>query len=1078
MHEIATVSCLVSNDVFSDIACISCGEQNPAGYSFCENCGSPLQIEAEPPAQASEATTSRRIPAEAAFSNRVELRLALLSFGLFLLTVALLSYALIGPQWAIAPAFVGAVSLVVAPGRLTRGSWSLFLSDLRIMLGGAGPSAQEEEPADRRTETRSAQSVASQSADKLATDAPLQNEWEAEAVRNERHAAIVPASAVSLLGLTEKQVGVAGLTAGLLMAALSLYMFPKGPPYSLAWWSYGLSVALALGAAPAFEGGWSSLFMKFRRGYRVSFEPRAMLPWLGLGAILLLALIIRLYSLDAFPPGLWFDEADNIDQARMIAEDPGLAPIYVPSNNLPSLFLLPIAMIVKYTGISIVTGRLVAVVFGVAGVAALFILVRHMSGTAMGLVAAFLTAVMRWDIVWSRIGMHGITAPFFAALTAWLTFRALDRGRLMDFAFAGAMLGLGMWFYSAFRLFPFVVAFVLLHALVLGKTERRRTLVGIGVMALVSVFVALPIVQFAAVHPEEFFERTQRTSLFAHVDDGDETDALLENFWKHLGMFHFEGDPNGRHNIPGAPMLDPLSGLLMLVGLAVALSRWRNVAYLALPVWILVMLMPGVLTIPWEAPQSLRTITVIPAVIALITLGVAFIWRLGRSVSLPAVRASAAVVIVLLLAGIGYANVSAYFGQQVNNFEVYAAYSTADTLIARDMAEQAAKGYSPMVSQQFRHSLVASLFGHRYPRQTIAAPANIPLDPQAVWRGAAIYLEPRESGFYDALRAYYPSADFREVRPPKGGDVLYYAVYISREELEAAQGLDSRRTVGDGLVIEGIKRSTETVWELEAADGEDVFDVVWEGALHIRQPGEHIFALDSDSPATVLLNDIVILTSNRTEVKIEPSGGLHALEIQATVSDADGVLRLLWRPPSVSPEEDGGEMQGKGWSGQQLKPISSGNLYHNDVRPIGLAGRYFGGLKDAGQIGDNVPDAMQITPGVGGAFWYDSVVEGPHLAVWDGTLNVPETGAYRFRFGEVHGEIKLILNGDALIDTRGEREAEAELFAGRHRIRLEYLTSADSPRFEVLWTPPGEPETRIGPEYLSPAPEYMFRIVE
>ena len=79
--------------------------------------------------------------------------------------------------------------------------------------------------------------------------------------------------------------------------------------------------------------------------------------------------------------------------------------------------------------------------------------------------------------------------------------------------------------------------------------------------------MALPIVQFAAVHPEEFFERTQRTSLFAHVDDGDETDALLENFWKHIGMFHFEGDPNGRHNIPGAPMLDPLSGLLMLVGL-------------------------------------------------------------------------------------------------------------------------------------------------------------------------------------------------------------------------------------------------------------------------------------------------------------------------------------------------------------------------------------------------------------------------------------------------------------------------------------------------------------------------------
>ena len=542
-------------------------------------------------------------------------------------------------------------------------------------------------------------------------------------------------------------------------------------------------------------------------------------------------------------------------------------------------------------------------------------------------------------------------------------------------------------------------------------------------------------------------------------------------------MFHIEGDPNGRHNIPGAPMLDAISGLLMLVGLAVALSRWRNVAYLVLPVWILVMIMPGVLTIPWEAPQSLRTITVIPAVVALIALGIGFIWRLGRSVRLPAVQTGTAVLIAMLLAGIGYANVNAYFGEQANDPDVYTAYSTDDTLIARDMSEQAAKGYSPLVSRQFRHSLVASLFGHRYPRQTIAAPGNIPLDPQSVWRGAAIYLEPRESGFYDTLKAYYPSADFREVRPPRGGDVMYYSVYISREELAAAQGLVERRTTADGETIEGIRMNTESVWRLDAESADAPFDVEWKGTLHIKQPGEYTFALDSDSPATVLLNDIVILSDDRTQVKIEPSVGLHALEVQSTVNDTDGVLRLLWRLPPDSPE-DGVQVEDDSGNGQDLKPISFGNLYHGDVRPVGLAGRYFGGLKDAGQIGDSVPNAMQVTAGVGGAFWYDSVVEGLHLAVWDGTLSVPETGAYRFRFGEAHGEIKLILNGDALIDTRGEREVETELLAGRHRIRLEYLTSTGSPRFEVLWTRPGEPEMRIGPEYLSPATEYMFRVLD
>ena len=134
--------------------------------------------------------------------------------------------------------------------------------------------------------------------------------------------------------------------------------------------------------------GWSSFLVRFRRGYQVSFEPRTFLPWIALGVILLLALFVRLYNLDGFPPGLWFDEADNLDQARGIADDLGYLPVFVPFTELPSFFLLPIALVIKYAGISITTGRLVAVVFGFAGVVAIFLMVRHMLGSAMGLVAA------------------------------------------------------------------------------------------------------------------------------------------------------------------------------------------------------------------------------------------------------------------------------------------------------------------------------------------------------------------------------------------------------------------------------------------------------------------------------------------------------------------------------------------------------------------------------------------------------------------------------------------------------------------------------------------------------------------
>ena len=886
------------------------------------------------------------------------------------------------------------------------------------------------------------------------------------------------AAPLSILGASERQAGSAVLIAGLMSAAFSLYMFPQGPPNTLAWWSYCLSMILTLGAIPAFEGGWSALFARFRHGYRASFEPRALLPWLALCAILLLALAIRLYNLDGFPPGLWFDEAYNLASAEQIAADPGSLPIYVAYTDLPSFFLMPISVVIKLAGISITTGRLVAVVFGLAGIVAMFLMVRHMLGAAMGLVAAFLTTVMRWDIIWSRTGMHGITAPFFAALTVWLTYRAIQSGRRTDFAVAGAALGLGMWYYAAYRLFPLVIAFVLIHGLVTAARARRRLMLNIGIMAFFAALVTLPLAQFVVSHPDEFLMRTEATSVFTHANEGETGRVIRESLIRHLRMFHIEGDPNGRHNIPGAPMLDIFSGLLMLLGLAVAVARWRNAAFIVLPIWIFIMIMPGVLTVPWEAPQSLRSITVIPAVIALATIGISFIWKVGSSVQVSAFRLGTAVFIAVLLAAIAYTNIEAYFGEQANNPEVYAAYTTDETLITEDLAKQAERGYSPMVSRQFKDSIMASLFDRRFPRQTIAAPVTIPLDPALVWRGAAIYLEPRESGFYDTLKAYYPSADFHEIRPPFGGDILYYSAYISREELEAAQGLLERRTFPDGETVESIRKTTESALMLEADADDAPFDIEWEGTLHITHPGEYVLMLESDSPATVALDGVVILSEERTHVTIEPSVGLHSIEVRAHVKDTQGVLRLLWKPPPTPPKEVEPPPLAKDAAEHALEPIPERNLYHGDVRPVGLSGRFFKGAENGSQIAGHTPEAMQITSSVGSAFWYHPVLKNPHFAVWDGALNVPASGTYRFRFGNVHGALKVVVGGDTVIDTRANRESKVELVEGRHQIRLEYLSSVGSPWFEVLWTPPGEPETRIGPEYLLPAREYMFRVVE
>ena len=230
-------------------------------------------------------------------------------------------------------------------------------------------------------------------------------------------------------GDLEQLLGLVAFALSLIALIAALRRFPLDPPYTLAWVFFGASVLLLLLALPTVEAGWTRLAGRLRERPPITFGLSALVPWAALAFILILALAVRLYHLQELPAGLWYDEADNLAQALRIQTDPGATPVYVPSTNLPSLFLMPIAVVIELAGLTIATGRLVSVAFGVAGVVAIFLLVRLMLGPHLALVASLLIAVMRWDINWSRIGMHGITAPFFTALVAYLTLRAVRSGR-------------------------------------------------------------------------------------------------------------------------------------------------------------------------------------------------------------------------------------------------------------------------------------------------------------------------------------------------------------------------------------------------------------------------------------------------------------------------------------------------------------------------------------------------------------------------------------------------------------------------------------------------------------------------
>ena len=860
-----------------------------------------------------------------------------------------------------------------------------------------------------------------------------------------------------LIRFGERRLGLGCFAASVLLLAVSLRQFPTGPPYAVAWLSYGASIILLVVAVLSLDGRWTALAGRLGRGYRVSFDIRAAFPWCVLVAILILAFAVRVYHLDTLPAGLWYDEADNIQEARLIQADPGATPVYVPSTNLPSLYLVPIAAVVDLTGVSITSGRIVSVAFGLAGVVAVFLLVRLMLGPPLALIAAFLYAVSRWEINWSRIGMHGVTGPLFAALTAYLTLRALRSDRLSDYGFAGGALGLGLWFYASLRFVPLVVGFMLLHHLVFQRPAARAFLTRVLVMLAVMLAVAAPVFQSAIVDSDEFFVRTQVTSVFSVMSFGDAIGEIWGSLGKHALMFNDQGDPNPRHNLPNAPMLDFISGVLMVLGLGIALANWRNLALVSLPFWVFFMILPGVLTLPWEAPQSLRSIGAVPAVVILVVLTLGAVWTVGRSAPWPAVRRCTPAIILASLGGIAFLNINTYFGEQASHPEVYASFSTVETLMARHMLEQQRQGYSLFVSRQFKHGLSTALLANEPRYDVIRAPTGIPIEPANVRLGASTYLEPREGSVFRLLRAYYPDARFEVVRPPGGGDVLYYSAVLSREQLEEPRGLVARYSLPDGTVQETLIEATEAVWLPDLQANEVPFDLVWEGALHVVEPGQYLLAMDGPVEADVLLDGRRILDSRRTSVRIEPAVGLHTLNVRARVQDLPAFLRLSWQPP-------GGEM----------RAIGLESLFHGTVRPVGLAGRFYPGGVDSGN-----PQAMRVTPAID-VFYYDPVIPEPYLAVWDGHIEVPESGEYRFR-ARGAGVIKVVVDDELLARSpesdSAKPEADITLAQGRHQIRVEYLSEVQPSELEVFWAAPGKGLEPIPIDQLSPAAEHMFRIV-
>jgi len=487
-------------------------------------------------------------------------------------------------------------------------------------------------------------------------------------------------------------------------------------------------------------------------------------PNLWLLGILLLALFMRLFQFFSLPFGTWYDEATAGLEARRILQESTFRPVFSVAMNQVAHHLYLLALSMRLLGDNIIALRSVSVLFGLGAVVAAYLFGREYGGRRWGLLLAFLVAGMRWHVNFSRIAMNGVDATFFEFLTLYFALRAVRArpGPLRAMTWLGLSVGLGLCFYSPYRLFVgagilFVLIMLASHYLshrdanlshrdadlyrrdapaCVAQPERadpsRRDVparasqpgqadlsrrdahlshqaadtpatqekasdqkvhrnrhwlaINLGLLLVAGWLAAMPAIQYAWRDSGTFWGRARHVSVFQNREDPNLARALANNVQKHLLMFNYKGDSNGRHNLPGAPMLDRLSAILFALGLGLAIVRRDRLSIFFLCL-LVTGLMGGILTLDFEAPQSLRSIGALPAVVYFIALSLDALWaelRWAGHITRP--RYSLGLVI-MVLGAIAFSNAYTYFGVQAHDPRVWMEFSTAETLVGKTMAE-------------------------------------------------------------------------------------------------------------------------------------------------------------------------------------------------------------------------------------------------------------------------------------------------------------------------------------------------------------------------------------------------------
>ncbi len=449
------------------------------------------------------------------------------------------------------------------------------------------------------------------------------------------------------------------LVMGLIGASLSLVrvFFPARQHRrrrlisSLTWRDWGRLAALSLSTAVGFVARgrplganytalfllWTLAVLGFCATFVSSFAAirrRLTLSkrtWLALGGLLLTALLLRVTALGRIPANLGGDEGTQARLGLQLLKGPLGNPFATGWYSVPNLSFLLYGATMRIAGATATGARLLSALVGTLTVLTTWGLGRALGGRRVGWIAAVVVAVSAYHVHFSRLASNQIFDPLIATAVFW-ALAPVVRGQRAKmtrwrWGMAGLVSGFGWYLYFGARWVTVMVALIVLWRTLVAPRFLQRHRRGLALFFAGWLVVTLPLLFWYLTHPADLTARYNAVSIFAsgwlerevQITGKSAVTLLLQQGWKAVTAFHLTPDPTFWYR-PERPLLDPMLGALMLVGMIAAVLRWRWPSRGLTLLWFgSTLIMAWVVT--ENPPSSQRGVLLIPAVALLCAWG-------------------------------------------------------------------------------------------------------------------------------------------------------------------------------------------------------------------------------------------------------------------------------------------------------------------------------------------------------------------------------------------------------------------------------------------------------------------------